>query len=129
MASPRGQRVAQRPALTAHDARRAEGDEPAARAQQAVAAPQRRATQRVQHDVERRQPAVPPGARVVQRVLDPEAADGVVLARRCGAPDLRASVSRQLVAAMPTPPAAAWISTRSPRSQAGRLEQGGVAVA
>ena len=53
---------------------------------------------------------------VVDRVLDALGADRVVLGGRGGAEDLGADPACAIwVAAIPTPPAAAWIRTRSPR--------------
>ena len=51
---------------------------------------------------------------VVDRVVDALGADRVVLGRRRGAEDLGAALRAIWVAEIPTPPAAAWISTRSP---------------
>jgi len=84
----------------------------AARAQEPVARPPAAPADRVEHDVEGRQVALPALRPVVDGMVDAERADRVVLRARRRAPDLGPVAPGDLVAAIPTPPPAAWTSTR-----------------
>ena len=110
-------------ALLAADQRRcAERDEAPAGAQQRVAVLEALAADRVHDEVERLLLARDPAdllddvlRAVVDRVVDAEPADRVVLGRPKPCRRARRRAACPIwVAAMPTPPAAAWRSTRSP---------------
>ena len=112
---------AQVPRLAGRQLRRAVHDQPPAGPQRAVALAKARRADRVDHDVDPLAAGDPHHLglevllAVVDRVVDALLADRVVLGARRGAEDLGAAAAcATWIAQMPTPPAAAWISARSP---------------